>query len=99
MLDLASMRYTVTIADGNDSVKKLKAENLEFVKRFVRPLQMLSTHRRPFKWDDIVTKLQGRSHRSWAAQLALIRELGLPAPSLATGEALAKFAKSPVAEA
>lgn len=98
ILDLKTSRYSVHLADGLDTEKRIKPDNLEMVRRFIRPMQMLSVHRRPFKWDEVLTKLQGREYRTWAAQLSLIRELGLPAPQLIKGEALTKFARSHTAE-
>mmetsp|Transcript_37514 Transcript_37514/g.74451 ORF Transcript_37514/g.74451 Transcript_37514/m.74451 type:complete len:469 (-) Transcript_37514:22-1428(-) len=84
--DAATGRYDVMISDG-DPPKRIKEENLELVRRFVTPQQMLSSQRRPFAWADAIDRIRGLG---WTAQLNLLEELGLPLPRLIPAEAFAK---------
>eukprot|EP00927_Polykrikos_kofoidii_P050154 TRINITY_DN44081_c0_g1_i1.p1 TRINITY_DN44081_c0_g1~~TRINITY_DN44081_c0_g1_i1.p1 ORF type:complete len:596 (-),score=112.02 TRINITY_DN44081_c0_g1_i1:43-1662(-) len=93
-LDLASGRYDVvmTAEASGAPPKRVKPANIEFVRRFVTPSQMLSTQRRPFSWKEALTQFRDRGQRAWAAQLALLRELRLPIPRFVPSDAVAAFA-------
>jgi len=97
-LDLAAGRYNVVLADGNETVKRVKADNLELVKRYVSTVQLLSAQRRPFVWADELTVGAGDgTGRSWSEQLAHLAELKVPAPRLIPGELLAQLADNDAA--
>lgn len=83
--DAATGRYEVMISDG-DPPKRIKEENLELIRRFVTPQQMLSSQRRPFVWADAIDRIRGLG---WTAQLDVLEELGVPLPRLIPAEVFA----------
>lgn len=92
-LDLATGRYNVMLADGKETPKRVKGDNLEVLKRYVCPSQLLSAQRRPFVWSDELKVGEGDgTGRTWSEQLAHLGELKVPALRLLPGDLLAQWA-------
>jgi len=87
-LDLASERYSVILADGKETVKKVKEANLEKVCQYLQPRKYLASQSKPFTWKGAIQKGKERD-QSWSSRLTLFKELGLPAPRFLPGQDLA----------
>ncbi|CAE7224129.1 unnamed protein product [Symbiodinium natans] len=87
-LDLTTERYSVILADGKETVKKVKEVNLERIGQYLQPRKYLASQTKPFTWKDAVQKGKDRE-QSWSSRLSLLKEMGLPPPKFLPGQALA----------
>lgn len=89
--DLANGRYVVILADGKETQKRVKEENLEILNRYVSPIRLLAAQaeNRPFTWAEALDRGSARERQAWPSQLELLVELGLPKPRFLPCAALA----------
>eukprot|EP00435_Cladocopium_sp_Y103_P050206 s72_g15.t1 len=85
-LELTSQRYSVTLADGKETIKK--EPNLEVVGRYLQPKKYLATAEKPFTWKVMLQKGKDLEHQSWSARLKIFAECGLPPPHFVAGSQL-----------
>ncbi|CAK9041432.1 Uncharacterized protein SCF082_LOCUS23943, partial [Durusdinium trenchii] len=88
VLDLTTQRYSVTLADGKETVKKVKEPNLQVIGRFLQSPKYLAAPKKPFLWKTVLQQGKDRERQSWSARLALMTECGLPTPHLVAGSQL-----------
>ncbi|CAL1140292.1 unnamed protein product [Cladocopium goreaui] len=87
-LELTSQRYSVTLADGKETIKKVKEPNLEVVGRYLQPKKYLSMAEKPFTWKVVLQKGKDLEQQSWSARLKIFAECGLPPPRFVAGSQL-----------
>eukprot|EP00913_Durusdinium_trenchii_P023952 g22494.t1 len=78
VLDLTTQRYSVTLADGKETV----------IGRFLQSPKYLAAPKKPFLWKTVLQQGKDRERQSWSARLALMTECGLPTPHLVAGSQL-----------
>eukprot|EP00930_Biecheleria_cincta_P096962 TRINITY_DN88723_c0_g1_i1.p1 TRINITY_DN88723_c0_g1~~TRINITY_DN88723_c0_g1_i1.p1 ORF type:complete len:535 (-),score=85.90 TRINITY_DN88723_c0_g1_i1:115-1644(-) len=80
VLDLSAERYNVVLADGKETMKKVKEANLELVSRYMLPDKHLASQKKLFTWTEAIRQGKDRESQGWCAQLALLTEFCLPQP-------------------
>jgi len=87
-LELSSQRYSVILADGKETVKKVKETNLEIVGRYLQPKKYLAAVEKAFNWKTVLQQGKDLEHQSWSSRLKLFVQCSLPVPRFVAGSQL-----------